>query len=355
MDAAQTAAVLATASGGDPVSVWTAPAGAGKTTALGAAAAAWTQAGYRVLGLAPSARAAAELAAVTGQPADTLAKWRYEHQRLDPLPPAEAARWRLTAETVVVIDEAGMASTFDLDAVIAAAEQAGTKVLLVGDPAQIGVVNGPGGLLAALARRRGTAELGQVHRFTQEWERDTSLQLRDGNPAALDAYAAHGRIHPANSGDAALDAAFAQWTIARAAGGDALMMARTRADVDALNARARAGAVHAGEISGATMEFGGRSWQTGDLLLARRNDRQLPVGDGHVRNGDRYQVLAARDDGLLVERLDGTNARCSLPTTWPAAPTTAGPAPSTAPKAPPPTSGSCSPDRGWTASTSTSG
>jgi len=306
LDAGQTAAVLAATTSGDAVSVWTAPAGAGKTTARGAAASAWSEAGYRVLGLAPSSRAAAELAAATGQPADTLAKWRHEQQRLDRLSPVEAARWRLTAESVVVLDEAGMASTFDLDALTTAADRAGAKVLLVGDPAQIGVVNGPGGLLAALARRHGAAELSEVHRFSQGWERDTSLRLREGDPAALDAYAARGRIHSADSGDAALDAVFARWTAARAAGGDALMMTRTRADVEALNARARAAAVDAGEISGPEVPLGGRSWQVGDVLLTRRNDRRLPVGDAHVRNGDRYRVLAARDDGLLVQRLGGT-------------------------------------------------
>ncbi len=68
--------------------MWTAPAGAGKATPLCAAAAAWTWAGYRVLGLAPSARAAAELASATGQPADTLAKWRHEQRRLEELPPS---------------------------------------------------------------------------------------------------------------------------------------------------------------------------------------------------------------------------------------------------------------------------
>jgi tRNA(Met) C34 N-acetyltransferase TmcA len=59
--------------GGAFLSVLTAPAGAGKTSTLGAAAHAWQDSGYRVVGLAPSARAAAELATATGEPADTLA------------------------------------------------------------------------------------------------------------------------------------------------------------------------------------------------------------------------------------------------------------------------------------------
>ncbi len=46
------------------------------------------------------------------------------------------------------------------------------------------------------------AELGEVHRVTADWGRAASLQVRDANPPALDAYAAHGRIHPADSGGA---------------------------------------------------------------------------------------------------------------------------------------------------------
>jgi hypothetical protein len=56
---------------------------------------------------------------------------------------------------VLIVDEASMCSTHDLDRITAAAQAARTKVVLVGDPAQIGVVEGPGGLLGALADRCG--------------------------------------------------------------------------------------------------------------------------------------------------------------------------------------------------------
>ena len=82
LDPSQHRALLHLVAGGDFLSVLTAPAGAGKTSTLGAAARAWQHAGYQVVGLAPSARAAAELATATGQPADTLAKWLHDHQQL---------------------------------------------------------------------------------------------------------------------------------------------------------------------------------------------------------------------------------------------------------------------------------
>lgn len=58
-----------------------APAGAGKTTALRVLADTWTAGGGHILGLAPSAAAAAQLAEATGIQADTLARliWAIDH------------------------------------------------------------------------------------------------------------------------------------------------------------------------------------------------------------------------------------------------------------------------------------
>jgi conjugative relaxase-like TrwC/TraI family protein len=312
LDPSQYRAVLQLAARGDFLSVLTAPAGAGKTSTLGAAARAWQDAGYRVVGLAPSARAAAELATATGGPADTLAKWL--HTQHSASPTAQATE--LDDRTVVIVDEASMASTLDLDPLITAAGRAGAKVVLVGDPAQIGVVNGPGGMLAALARAGHGVELNQIHRFSHAWERPASLALRDGTPGALAAYRLAGRLHPCEDGDTALDGVFAHWARARAQGQDALMLARTRLDVDALNLRARAAALTSGEIAGPVTVAGQRQWQAGDLLRARRNDRRLSVGDGHVRNGDRYRVLGpGPQDGLIVQDLTG-RGRTVLPAAY---------------------------------------
>ncbi len=317
LDSSQYRAVLQLAAGGDFLSVLTAPAGAGKTSTLGTAARAWQHAGYRVVGLAPSARAAAELATATGGPADTLAKWLHTHHHTHHSTPAGApGATSLDDRTVVIVDEASMASTLDLDPLIAAAARAGAKVVLVGDPAQIGVVNGPGGMLAALAHGGHGVELAEIHRFSQPWERQASLALRAGQPGALAAYRTAGRLHPCQDGDVALDSVFAHWAAARADGQDALMLARTRLDVDALNQRARSAAVAAGQVTGPVTVAGGRDWQAGDVLRARRNDRRLVVGDGHVRNGDRYQVLGpGPQDGLIVQDLTG-RGRLVLPAAY---------------------------------------
>ncbi len=328
LDSGQYLALWQLAGRGDFLSVLTAPAGAGKTRTLGAATAAWQQAGYRVVGLAPSARAAAELADATGGKADTLAKWLHTRDRLTQIPAHAPERaWAgLDDRTVLIVDEASMASTLDLDRLITPAAEKAAKVVLVGDPAQIGVINGPGGMLAALVHTGHASSLNRIHRFTHDWEHTATLALRTGDRAVLPVYQAEGRLHACPDSDSALDGVFTHWSTAKADGLDALMLARTRQDVDALNTRARTAAVASGQITGPVVVAGEREWQAGELLRTRRNNRQLPLGDSHVRNGDRFRVLgpgpatpgtagAANGEGgqgLIVEDLAG-RGRTILP------------------------------------------
>ena len=111
LDAGQAALVRQMCTSGARVQLAIAPAGAGKTTAMRALSVAWTQDGGQVLGLAPSAAAAAVLAEHTGIRSDTLAKltWSLQHHDL----PDWAAR--IGPSTLVIIDEAGMADTLSLD------------------------------------------------------------------------------------------------------------------------------------------------------------------------------------------------------------------------------------------------
>jgi conjugative relaxase-like TrwC/TraI family protein len=313
----QAAAVTRLTTRGDLLTVLTAPAGAGKTTTIGAAAHIWASHGYQVIGLAPSARAAAELGKATGNSADTLAKWLHHHQRHHPdltQQPGSPDPWLLTEHTVVILDEASMASTLDLHTLTAAVFNAGAKLVLVGDPAQIGVINGPGGMLPALAAAGHGIELTNIHRFTNEWEADASLRLRAGDHTVIDTYEKAGRIHTVTDPDHATAAVFTHWQAARAKGRDVVMLARTRDDVDQLNALAKTAAQTSGDSHGPELHIGHRSFQAGDVIRTRRNQRSIGVGDSHVCNGDRYTILATTQDGaLLVDDLAGRGSTLLLP------------------------------------------
>ena len=114
LDAGQASLVRQMCTSGARLQLAIAPAGAGKTTAMRALTLAWTQDGGQVLGLAPSAAAAAVLAEQTGIRTDTLAKltWSLDHGEL----PDWAAA--VGPSTLVIIDEAGMADTLSLDTAV---------------------------------------------------------------------------------------------------------------------------------------------------------------------------------------------------------------------------------------------
>jgi conjugative relaxase-like TrwC/TraI family protein len=212
LDAGQASLVWQMSTSGARLQLAIAPAGAGKTTAMRALALAWTEDGGQLLGLAPSAAAAAVLGEQTGIRTDTLAKltWSLDHGQL----PDWAAA--IGPSTLLIIDEAGMADTLSLDTAVQFAIGRGASVRLIGDDQQLGAI-GAGGVLRDITHTHGALHLTELHRFTDPAEAAASLALREGKPEALDFYLDHGRIHVGDIATTTHDA-FAAWVSDRAAG-----------------------------------------------------------------------------------------------------------------------------------------
>ena len=139
-----------------------APAGTGKTTAMRVLARAWAHDGGHVLGLAPSAAAAAVLREELGTATDTLAKLQHalavHAQTGRDLPGWVDAIGR---DTLVVVDEAGMAATLDLAAVTDFVNARRGRVVLIGDDQQLAAI-GAGGVLRDIAETYGALSLYQL-------------------------------------------------------------------------------------------------------------------------------------------------------------------------------------------------
>ena len=234
LNAGQVALVRQMATSGARLQLAIAPAGAGKTTAMRALAAAWTEAGGTVIGLAPSAAAAAQLRDQIDAHTDTLAKLTWSLNQHD-LP--DWAR-NIGPSTLVVIDEAGMADTLSLDAAVQYIVERGGSVRLVGDDQQLAAI-GAGGVLRDIAHTHGAVRLTELLRFTDPAEGAASLALRDGQPEALGFYLDQRRIHVGDL-TALTEDVFAAWQTDRSSGLDAIMLAPTRELVSQLNQRARA-------------------------------------------------------------------------------------------------------------------
>jgi hypothetical protein len=292
LDAEQKQMVRTVATDRRRVQLVLAPAGAGKTTALKVLADLWTAGGGHVLGLAPSAAAAAQLAEATGITADTLARltWAIDHNQALP-------DWAnpIGPRTLLLIDEAGMADTPTLDTAISHTLRQGGRVCMVGDDHQLGAI-GAGGILTDLQNTHGAVRLTQLHRFTDPDEAAATLQVRSGDPAASDFYADRDRIKIADPSGLP-DRLLAAWQHDQQQGLDALMLAPARYQVADLNQRARTARL-AGRQP--TLEVGladGNRASTGDLIITRRNDRRLTTGRDWVRNGDRWTITALNPDG----------------------------------------------------------
>ena len=306
----QQAAVLQVLSSGRRGDVLIGPAGAGKSRTVGALAVAWqTAVGGRVLGLATSQIATRVLiddgltAINTSQ---FLARFGPDaHGRV---------RERLHATDLLVLDEAGMSSTAELDEISALVAQAGAKLLYTGDHHQLAAV-GAGGMLELLVRDAGAIELTQIHRFTHPWEAAASIRLRAGDPDVLAEYDAHGRIRGGTEQE--MTAAAVRGYLADVlAGHRSLLVVRDNATAAELSGQIRAELVAAGRVSaevlGRTRD--GNPIGVGDLIQARRNDWTLRVrGSRMVTNREVYEVLGRdRLTGSLTVR-DRDGVRAHLP------------------------------------------
>ena len=308
LDAGQASLVRQMCTSGARLQLAIAPAGAGKTTAMRALTLAWTQDGGQMLGLAPSAAAAAVLGEQTGIRTDTLAKLTRS------LDHGELPEWAAAVgpSTLVIIDEAGMADTVSLDAAVQFVIARGGSVRLVGDDQQLAAI-GAGGVLRDIKQSHGAVRLTELHRFTDPAEAAASLALREGKPEALDFYLDHGRVH-VGDGATTTEDAFNAWVSDRAAGLDAIMVAPTRNLVAELNRRARAHRLnHTPAVSEVPLADGNRA-SVGDVIITRSNDRRLHLAPADwVKNGDRWTITHVGKRGDLKVRHNRSRLSVRLP------------------------------------------
>ncbi|MQA16650.1 MAG: AAA family ATPase [Pseudonocardiaceae bacterium] len=285
-----------------------AAAGTGKSFTVGAIADTWQGTGYRVFGLATS-QAATDVLAEANVTARNIPSWLAAQERLDEADPGGPdpggdGQWRLQPGDLVVVDEAGMADTPHLATIQSRCEQAGAKLLLTGDPRQLAAV-GAGGAFADLAAHGVRYELAEVRRFTTAWERSASLALRDGDPAALDAYQRHGRLLDGGTVEQAEASAARAWLADTLAGRESLLLVSSNAAAARVSSALRADLIALGRVTETGVELGkdGTVAGVGDLVQARRNGWDLIGYDGNAAapiNRATYRVTGLRADGGLT-------------------------------------------------------
>ncbi|RQO58491.1 hypothetical protein DBR47_12320 [Paucibacter sp. KBW04] len=189
-------------------------AGTGKTTMLQAVGSAYKQAGFEVLGCCQSAAASQNLARETGIPSRTIASL---------LLSLRAGRCKLSAKSILFLDEAGMVGSREFGLLQAAVLDAGGKLVSVGDSKQLQPIEA-GGIFGALMRKHGKAEISNIQRQRTDFEPlldwlDARATRRDGGLTPAQAKAL--RVVPEDARLPAIEAlctkdnklgrAFARW------------------------------------------------------------------------------------------------------------------------------------------------
>ncbi len=305
----QVAVVTAFATSPSRIATANAPAGTGKTTAMRVLVDAWHTSGGTILGLAPTAAAAAVLAEATKMRAETVDKLLTVLENHAPtsanldrphsVDPAPLPQWvlQIGPDTLVIVDEhvrLGDDKRLRLFEFLAGR---GATIRCIGDNQQLPSIEAGGtGIEAA------DATLTHVVRFTDHAEASASLLIREGNPAALGFYLDHQRIHSGAPG-AVHEQAYQAWITDHHDGRDTLMLASTHDIVTELNSRARIERLtRSYKSADAEAELvDGLRASAGDIIATRRNNPHLRLGEHDwVRNGYRWTVDAVREDGSLV-------------------------------------------------------
>lgn len=301
----QAKAVRALTTTNAAVSVLVGPAGTGKTYALEAVREIFQHSGHHVLGAAPSARAATELASGAGIAASTM------HSMLAKIDRGEVD---FSSSTVLVIDEAGMADIRTLEKLTEHAVSSGARLILVGDQHQLPEVGAGGGFAYAAKHSATVTELDQNRRQKQPWEQHALRQLRNGSvPDAIKTYQDQGRVLVAPDSAAMIETAVSAWFDARSSGLDLVLQAGTNATVDQLNAAvldrlsAPNGPLHVAPGG----DFAGTHFRTGEQIIVRKNYHAHDNPDIRIRNGQSGVVNAVRD-GRITVHLDDQPGPISL-------------------------------------------
>jgi Ti-type conjugative transfer relaxase TraA len=278
-------------------------AGTGKSAMLGVAREAWEAAGYEVLGAALSGVAAENLESGSGISSRTIASLEHGWKQ---------GRGGLTSRDVLVIDEAGMVGTRQLERVLSHAAEAGAKVVLVGDPQQLQAIEA-GAAFRSIHERHGGAEIGEVRRQREDWQREATRDLANGKTGnAFEAYRSHGMVHDAQTREQARSDLIERWDRDRQASRERsrIILTHTNDEVRALNEAARERMRAAGDLGDDVpfvVERGKRSFASGDRLMFLQNERGLGVKNGTL--GTIEQVNA---QSMTVQTDDDRSVRFDL-------------------------------------------
>lgn len=297
-------------------------AGTGKTQTLAAACKAWEAAGYQVFGAALAGKAAQGLQEGSGIQSETLTKRLMDlrsgvldaaqHHGKQLLraavgkPTSSYEPFRLSAKSVLVVDEAGMLGTRLMTEIVERVRNAGAKLILVGDARQLPPIEA-GGPFKALGQLLGQSELQVIQRQRNLWARDAVRDFAEGKAQeALRAYAERGFLTVSETRHEAMESIVRDWRAdQRLKPQERLILTSTNNEARALNERIQASRKEAGELGVLWLAENGERFYSGDRVLFGQNFKLYGVSNGTLATIESINVL----DRALTVTLDNKERR----------------------------------------------
>jgi conjugative relaxase-like TrwC/TraI family protein len=301
---AEQRSAIDTITGEGGVNVLVGQAGTGKGVVIRAAAGAWQREGYQVIGTAVAGATAERLSS------DAALERSVTTDAL--IARVENGSLQLDSRTIVVMDEAGMADTNRLARLTEMTAQRQSKLVLVGDQAQLPSI-GAGGMFDELQKHVPKAELAEVKRATHAWEREAWKQVRAGEAErALAAYQAHERLHISDTRADAAELMVDNWDQVRhehPAGRSVMLTDASNVELDRINALAQERRARAGELGASSVELPGCSYglSAGDEVIFTAALRQ--PGRPRIENGTPGTVIEASEPHRLSIETKGAHRR----------------------------------------------
>ncbi|CAM5466590.1 Conjugal transfer relaxase TraA OS=Afipia felis OX=1035 GN=NCTC12722_02394 PE=4 SV=1 [Afipia felis] len=285
-------------------------AGTGKSHTLAVVARAWEAANHRVLGASIAWKAANTLGNDLAIPSRSINSW---------LAKIETGSAVLDSSTLLIVDEAGLMSSRQMQRLLAHVENARASILLVGDSRQLQPI-GPGAALRLVNDTVAGVRLDTIVRQQHEWARDAVHAFARGDAGAgLSAYSSRGLLVEADGGAAAVTALVDAWEATRRTSPETsiLAVAKTNTEVRAIcntiRSRLRAeGTLDNGDISIRAVTPSGQGYDLplaiGDRVRFLHRFDQFKVVNG--TEAEVTGIATSRDGAVTIKtRIDQREIR----------------------------------------------
>ena len=293
----------------DRISLLNGSAGTGKSYVLSAVSEAYKESDYQVHGIALQAITAKAIATDCDIPSSTIASFLAKY---------ESGNLEVNNKTVLILDEAGMVGSRDMQKLLMIVENHHAQIKLVGDSYQLNAVMAGSAFnhIQQNLDHKNTASLENIQRQRSNEMKEASQHLSKHNvDQALEIYKALDKVNEYESHELALVKTIQSWSLDQ--GESKLMLAHSNRDVNELNAMARSILIKDGKLSAESHKVstykGEIDLALGDKIVFKKNDKHLNVSNGETAKVigfelDKQQniksMMVESDQGGKVSKID---------------------------------------------------